>query len=242
MKPTPAAAISAHASRPDGASLPRGGGSERPIGNTRRPATTRFPVAASTVTLVIAVESTGRHASRAPYDDVTAACDTSSAHARPQAPLRRLRGRPRLPLRLHPRVVAALARPATTRGRSSSSRRTAGGRSRRRTGGARRTRPTSRASRTRKLRDARGEAEGQRPPAPRGGLARRLVRRQADARDDLAARHPALAAAPRAARRAGAPGRGRRLHRADGALPGHPRRRCAIASTSRSSSTTATCR
>src|SRR4051794_6741045 len=34
-----------------------------------------------------------------------------TAYARPQAPLRRLRRRPRLPLRLHPGVVAALARP-----------------------------------------------------------------------------------------------------------------------------------
>ena len=109
------------ASRPDGASLPRGGGSESPIGNTRRPATTRFPVAASTVTLVIAVESTGLGLGGDPPDGPIAGKQRplrrrnrclrqSGAHARPEAPLRCLRGRPRLPLRLHARVVAALAR------------------------------------------------------------------------------------------------------------------------------------
>ena len=79
--------------------------------------------------------------------------------------------------------------------------------------------------------------EGESYAAVRDGLARlkgdRYLRRaedspgrerarQAHARDDLAGRHAALAPAPRAARRAGAPGRGRLLHGADGALPRDP--------------------
>ena len=81
--------------------------------------------------------------------------------------------------------------------------------------------------------------EGESYAAVRGGLARlkgdRYLRRaedvarrerarQAHPRDDLARRDASLAAAPRAAGRAGAPGRRRRLHRADGALPRHPDR------------------
>src|SRR5689334_1570885 len=48
----PALAISAQAARPLGAVLSNGGGSDRPIGNTRLPATSRSPVAASTVVVV----------------------------------------------------------------------------------------------------------------------------------------------------------------------------------------------
>ena len=66
--------------------------------------------------------------------------------------------------------------------------------------------------------------------------------RPAHARDDLARRHPALAAPPRPARRAGATGRGARLHGSDGALPRDPDVPPRALTASRSSSTTATCR
>ena len=89
----------------------------------------------------------------------------------------------------------------------------------------------------------RGAAQGRPLPPPRRGQPRRHDRRQAHARGDLALRHAALAAAPRAHPRAGARRRrGGRLHRPDGAPPRHPDARCASASTCRSSSTTATCR
>ena len=72
------------------------------------------------------------------------------------------------------------------------------------------------------VRERAGAAEGRPVPAARRGLARRERARPPHARDDLARRDAALAAAPRAARRAGAPRRRRLLHRADGALPRHP--------------------
>ena len=89
----------------------------------------------------------GRPPRPRPYGAVTRSCDTY-AGARAEASLRRLRGRPRLPLRLHAGVVAALEGAATRKASISSSRPTAGGRSSRPGGAPRRTRPTARASRS----------------------------------------------------------------------------------------------
>ena len=84
--------------------------------------------------------------------------------------------------------------------------------------------PTSRRGRELRRRARRARAAEGRPlPPPRGGPARRDGVRQGDARDDLALGDAALAAPPDEGARAGARRRrGRRLHRADGALPRHP--------------------
>ena len=165
------------------------------------------------------------------------------AHACAQAALRRLGGRPRLPLRLHARLVAALEGPLR-RGRRA--RRHAVPRPADRdavVADRRRTRPTVEGESYARARDARRAAEGRPLPAARRGHARTDSLGDRITREAIwRVRDAALAPAPRAARRARAARRGRRLHRADGALPRHPDVRCASASTSRSSSTTATCR
>ena len=67
-------------------------------------------------------------------------------------------------------------------------------------------------------------AEGRHTPPPRRGEPRGRARRQAHARGDLALGDTALAAAPRATRRARAARRDHRLHRPDGAPARHPDR------------------
>ena len=142
--------------------------------------------------------------------------------ARAPDPRRRLRGRPRLPLRLHAGVVAALEGPVRGGRRPRRHARTAAGRSSRRGGAPRRTRPTSRASRSPAARDAVARLKGDRYLRRAEDNPDGRARRPRDARGDLALGDAALAAAPRAARRARAARRGRRLHRADGAPPRHP--------------------
>ena len=156
-------------------------------------------------------------------------------------PRRRVRGRPRLPLRLHARVVAALE--GDVRGGRRSRRHAVPRPSRREPVVAGRAEPDL--PRGRGVRGAArraGAPQGRPLPAPCRGEPRRRRLRPADARDDLARGHAALAPPPRAAGRARAARRGRRLHRADGALPRHPHRPARALRHARSSSTTATCR
>src|SRR5712691_1798290 len=141
----------------------------------------------------------------------------------PEDPRRRLGGRPRLPLRLHARLVAALE---------------GHGRSGHRPPGHDVPRqgdrvalvadgPESALPRGRDLRRGaprRRAAEGRPLPAPRGVPPGGHARGQARTRGDLALRHTALAPPSRATRRTRAARRGRRLHGADEPLPRHPDR------------------
>ena len=147
-------------------------------------------------------------------------CDTQP-HARPEAARRRLRGRPRLPLRLHARVVAALEGPL--RGGRRPRRRAVPRPPGRVALVAHRAEPDVRRGRVLRAPPRhRGPAEGRPLPASRRGEPGGRARRPPHTRGDLALGHAAVAAAPRAAGRARAAGRGRRLHRADGPLPRDP--------------------
>ena len=161
--------------------------------------------------------------------------------ARAEDPRRRVRRRPRLPLRLHSCLVAALE--GAVRGRRRPDRHALPRAADRVAVVAHRAEPDLRRGRVVRARARRRRARQGRPlPAPRRGEPRGRPRRPDDARGDLALGDAALAEAPRSADRARAAGRGDRLHRADGAPARHPDARCASSSASRSSSTTATCR
>src|SRR5262249_23567786 len=114
-----------------------------------------------------------------------------------QDPGRRVCGRPRLSLRLHARLVAALE--GARRGRRRPDR-DAGPRARGR-GALVANRAEPAVPRGRGVRGSprrRGAAEGRPVPAPRRGESRGLGLGPARPRGDLALRHAALAASPRA--------------------------------------------
>ena len=160
-----------------------------------------------------------------------------------ESPCRRVRGRPRLPLRLHARVVAALEGPSPRRASTSSSRPYRGRsvespwwRTR-----AEPALPRGRALRRRARRSPRG-CKGDRYLRRRRGRARRLARRPA-VRERSGATSPRAGSATSSALL-------ERERDVDAvvvftvpmAISAASRPRCASASTCPSSSTTATCR
>ena len=158
----------------------------------------------------------------------------------PEDPRGRLGDRPRLPLRLHARVVAALEGPL--RGRRRPHRHALPRPTRRVPLVADRVQPRlPRGRGLARARDAWRASQGRPLPPPRGVGPRRhgSVR----ARGRLALGHAALAEAPRADPRArGRRRRRARLHRADGAPARDPDGAARTLRCARSSSTTATCR
>ena len=162
--------------------------------------------------------------------------------ARPEDPRGRVRGRPRLSLRLHARLVAALEGPV--RGGRRPDRDAVPRPADRVAVVAHRAEPdlhrgrVVRARARRSSRGIKGDSYLRRAEENPGGR----PRRPDDARGDLALGDAALEEAPRGADRARAARRGDRLHRADGAPARHPDRAARASTASRSSSTTATCR